>query len=130
MSPFTHESFFPALQAALPEFVATSPAAQQRLADPEYPIFGIFYDYTTRLRALLDVDNRADLARYFGFLNQLLDSKDAHLLACLHDNIIEFLALSQASYYHTSLQYLSPFGVALLKDCKTNPPLGVLPSPW
>jgi hypothetical protein len=63
MSTLTHENFFPDLQAPLPEFVATSAAAQQRLADPEYPIFGIFYDYTTRLRGLLDVDNRSDLAR-------------------------------------------------------------------
>jgi hypothetical protein len=130
MSTFTHKSFFPALQAALPEFVAASPAAQQRLADPDYPIFGIFYDYTTRLRGLLDTDNRPDLVRYFGFLNQLLETKDAHLLACIYDNIIEFLALSSAVYYHASLQYLSPFGVALLNDCKTDPPLGVLSPPW
>ena len=130
MTTFTHENFFPALQAALPEFVAFSPAAQQRLADPEYPIFGIFYDYTTRLRGLLDVDNRPDLVRYFAFLNQLLDTQDAHLLACIHDNVIEFLALSSSFYYQASLHYLSPFGVALLTDCKIDPPLGVLPPAW
>ena len=129
MRPFTHANFLPALQAALPEFVPFSAEARRHLATPDaYPIYGLFLDYARMLQILLDADSRQDLARYFGFLNQLLESEDEYLQECIYECVIEFLALSRAAYYHTALQYLSPAGVALLNMCKATPPLGV-PSP-
>lgn len=131
MNAFTHENFLPALQAALPEFVPFSAEAQRHLATPhDYPVYGLFLDYANMLQRLLDADNRPDLTRYFTFLNQLLDSPDDYLQECIYECVIEFLALSRASYYHTAIQYLSPVGVALLNGCKAVPPLGVLSPPW
>jgi hypothetical protein len=131
MSTLTHENFFPVLQAALPEFTAFSSDAQQHQVSPEgYLVYGLFLDYAHMLQCLLDADNRPDLARYFAFLNQLLESSDEYLQHCLYECVIEFLALSRASYYHTALQYLSPAGISLLNYCKAVPPLGVLSPPW
>lgn len=131
MRTFTHENFLPALQAALPEFVPFSAEARRHLTTPDdYPVYGLFLDYARLLQRHLDADNHPDLARYFGFLNQLLESEDAYLQECIYECVIEFLALSRAAYYHTACQYLSPAGVALLNMCKATPPLGVPSPPW
>ena len=119
------------LNSLLPDFTAYSTSFQEYLADPvDHSLYGVFADFASMLKILMDVDNRAELSRYFAFLNKIIESPDEYIEQVVYDCIIESLAHTNQYYYTESKKYLNPTGVKLLNWCKNNPPLGVAIPAW
>ena len=119
------------LNSLLPDFTAYSEEFREYLADPvDQSMYGVFVDFASMLKILMDVDNKIELTRYFDFVNRLVESSDEYLEQVAYDCIIESLAHTNQYYYEEAIKYLSPTGVRLLNWCKNNPPLGNAVPSW